>query len=44
METIIHVQDLSKSYNADRILDIESLEIPKGQSFGLVGNNGARKN
>jgi ABC-2 type transport system ATP-binding protein len=43
METIIHVQDLSKSYNADKILDIESLDIPKGQSFGLVGNNGAGK-
>jgi ABC-2 type transport system ATP-binding protein len=43
METIIHVQDLSKSYSADKVLDIESLDIPKGQSFGLVGNNGAGK-
>ncbi|MFD0931692.1 ABC transporter ATP-binding protein [Psychroflexus salinarum] len=43
METIIQVQNLSKSYNADKVLDIEALEIPKGQSFGLVGNNGAGK-
>ena len=25
------------------VLNIEALEIPKGQSFGLVGNNGAGK-
>ncbi|MFO7745186.1 MAG: ABC transporter ATP-binding protein [Psychroflexus sp.] len=43
METIIQVQNLSKSYNADKVLDIEALDIPKGQSFGLVGNNGAGK-
>jgi ABC-2 type transport system ATP-binding protein len=43
METIIQVQNLTKSYNASKVLDIETLEIPKGQSFGLVGNNGAGK-
>ncbi|SDG79646.1 ABC transporter ATP-binding protein [Psychroflexus sediminis] len=43
METIIQVQNLSKSYKADKVLDIEALDIPKGQSFGLVGNNGAGK-
>jgi ABC-2 type transport system ATP-binding protein len=43
METIIQVQNLTKSYNASKVLDIEALEIPKGQSFGLVGNNGAGK-
>lgn len=43
METIIQVQNLSKSYTTDKVLDIENLEIPKGQSFGLVGNNGAGK-
>ena len=43
METIIKVQNLSKSYKADKVLDIEALDIPKGQSFGLVGNNGAGK-
>ena len=43
METIIQIQNLSKSYTTDKVLDIENLEIPKGQSFGLVGNNGAGK-
>lgn len=43
MESIIQVQNLSKSYTAEKVLDIEALDIPKGQSFGLVGNNGAGK-
>lgn len=43
METIIRVQNLSKNYNADKVLGIEALDIPEGQSFGLVGNNGAGK-
>ena len=32
---------LSKKYGENVVLSIESLDIPKGQSFGLVGNNGA---
>lgn len=35
--------NLSKKYNDSLVLNIESLDIPKGQSFGLVGNNGAGK-
>ena len=35
--------NLRKVYNGVTVLDIPKLEIPEGQSFGLVGNNGAGK-
>lgn len=40
---MITATNISKSYNGTKVLDIEHLDIPKGQSFGLVGNNGAGK-
>lgn len=40
---MITVNNLSKSYNNVEVLNIAELAIPKGQSFGLVGNNGAGK-
>lgn len=40
---MIYTKDLSKAYNGTTVLNIEELTIPKGQSFGLVGNNGAGK-
>ena len=41
---MIQVKQLSKTYNnGAKVLNINNLEIPKGQSFGLVGNNGAGK-
>lgn len=40
---MIITSNLSKKYNETVVLNIESLDIPKGQSFGLVGNNGAGK-
>src|SRR6478609_248203 len=40
---MIQVNNLSKIYNVTTVLNIKSLEISKGQSFGLVGNNGAGK-
>lgn len=40
---MITTTNLSKKYNGNQVLNIDNLEIPKGQSFGLVGNNGAGK-
>ena len=41
---MIQVNNLSKTYNNGiKVLNISNLDIPKGQSFGLVGNNGAGK-
>ena len=40
---MIQVNNLSKTYNGTTVLKIDSLEIKKGESFGLVGNNGAGK-
>ncbi|WP_178991276.1 ABC transporter ATP-binding protein [Winogradskyella schleiferi] len=40
---MIYTKDLTKAYKGTTVLNIEELKIPKGQSFGLVGNNGAGK-
>ncbi len=40
---MIHIQNLSKSYNGIQVLNIPELLIQKGESVGLVGNNGAGK-
>lgn len=40
---MIITSNLSKKYSDTVVLNIENLDIPKGQSFGLVGNNGAGK-
>ena len=40
---MIQTENISKKYGQVEVLNIDSLEIPTGQSFGLVGNNGAGK-
>ena len=40
---MITTTNLSKKYSGQEVLNISNLDIPKGQSFGLVGNNGAGK-
>ena len=40
---MITVNNLTKIYNGTTVLDIKELHINKGESYGLVGNNGAGK-
>ena len=40
---MIQVKNISKKYGSTEVLYIPSLDIPTGESFGLVGNNGAGK-
>ena len=40
---MIYASNLSKVYGKTTVLNISSLEIERGESFGLVGNNGAGK-
>jgi ABC-2 type transport system ATP-binding protein len=40
---MIQINQLTKVYSGQTVLDIPTLQIPKGESFGLVGNNGAGK-
>ena len=40
---MITLKNITKKYSKQTVLDIIALEIPVGQTFGLVGNNGAGK-
>ena len=40
---MIKVENLIKAYAGVNVLDIPNITISKGESFGLVGNNGAGK-
>ena len=40
---MIQISNLKKAYNGVTVLNIPALNIPRGESFGLVGNNGAGK-
>jgi ABC-2 type transport system ATP-binding protein len=40
---MISFKNILKQYSKQTVLEIDSLDIPVGQTFGLVGNNGAGK-
>lgn len=40
---MISINNISKVYGSAKVLNISELNIPKGETFGLVGNNGAGK-
>ncbi|MBC8299654.1 MAG: ABC transporter ATP-binding protein [Pelagibacterales bacterium] len=40
---MITLKNITKKYSKQTVLDIIALDIPVGQTFGLVGNNGAGK-
>ena len=35
---MIKIENLTKKYSKQTVLEINSLEIPSGQTFGLIGN------
>ncbi|MDD3160249.1 MAG: ABC transporter ATP-binding protein [Candidatus ainarchaeum sp.] len=41
--SIISIKNVSKNYGQKKVLDSVSLEIEKGEIFGLLGSNGAGK-
>ena len=40
---MITIDTISKKYGKAEVLNVENIDIPTGQSFGLGGNNGAGK-
>ena len=40
---MIEINNLVKKYSSQTVLNANSLDIPSGQTFGLIGNNGAGK-
>ena len=40
---MITATEITKKYGDKEVLNIQEMIIPSGQSFGLVGNNGAGK-
>ena len=42
-ETVYYLQNVSKAYNGRRVLQVQDLEIVRGEIFALVGPSGAGK-
>ena len=42
MDSLI-IENLSKSFGSNRIIDSISFSVPQGSIFGLLGENGAGK-
>lgn len=40
---MIEINNITKKYSKEVVLNVLKLDIPDGQTFGLVGNNGAGK-
>lgn len=43
MTTSVLIKKISKSYNGESVVNVDSLEIKSGEIFGLLGPNGAGK-
>ena len=41
MDTILKIENVTKSYTGHKALDNVSLEVPRGAVYGLLGPNGA---
>ena len=43
MKINLSIQNITKSFNDDKVIDLLSLDIKSGEVYGLLGSNGAGK-
>ena len=43
MKINLSIQNITKSFNDDKVIDHLSLDIKSGEVYGLLGSNGAGK-